>query len=281
MCTVFGSGRSFTSASGLGQRMRHEQPVEPNERFAGIKRARWSDDELNQVAEIVYRHRKLINTKQTIAPLVPEKTVEVVKKACQRPKYLRLFNSFKSRDADRKARLVFLPKKSYRIDELKPDLVIVKQGVACVVDVTVSYDYPLVFKRATEEKARKYGVLTAKDISGLGGISSVEVIPIVLGSCGRWRHANSKFDKILGLPQSFAEANIIRVIKASLLILRLHISLQSRNSRSGNSNNALTLTSSTIRRSNRVVLCNKEIKGLNSESKNNPLLCSPFILPKK
>ena len=145
----------------------------------------------------------------------------------------------------------------------------------------MSYDYPLVFKRATEEKARKYGVLTAKDISGLGGISSVEVIPIVLGSCGRWRHANSKFDKILGLPQSFAEANIIRVIKASLLILRLHISLQSRNSRSGNSNNALTLTSSTIRRSNRVVLCNKEIKGLNSESKNNPLLCSPFILPKK
>ena len=118
MCTVFGSGRSFTSASGLGQRMRHEQPVEPNERLAGIKRARWSDDELNQVAEIVYRHRKLINTKQTIAPLVPEKTVEVVKKACQRPKYLRLFNSFKSRDADRKARLVFLPKKSYRIDEL-------------------------------------------------------------------------------------------------------------------------------------------------------------------
>ncbi|KAK2701432.1 hypothetical protein QYM36_019923 [Artemia franciscana] len=39
--------------------------------------------------------------------------------------------------------------------QLKPDLVIYKEGVAYMVDLTVAYDHPEVFKRAAEEKVRK------------------------------------------------------------------------------------------------------------------------------
>ncbi|KAK2721324.1 hypothetical protein QYM36_003564 [Artemia franciscana] len=121
---------------------------------------------------------------------------------------------------------------------LKPDLIIVKEEVAFVVDVTVAYDHPEVFKRAAEEKVqRKYSVLTPSDIPGLGEVKAVEVIPIVLGAGGGWRRANSKLDKVLKLPRSFAKINIIRTIKESITMLRLHSSLQRRNSRNGNTNN--------------------------------------------
>ncbi|KAK2726532.1 hypothetical protein QYM36_000834 [Artemia franciscana] len=120
---------------------------------------------------------------------------------------------------------------------LKPDLIIVKEEVAYVVDVTVAYDDPEVFKRAAEEKVRKYSVLTPSDIPGLGKVKAVEVIPIVLGARGGWRRANSKLDKVLKLPRSFAKINIIRTIKESITMLRLHSSLQRRNSRNGNTNN--------------------------------------------
>ncbi|KAK2705118.1 hypothetical protein QYM36_017230 [Artemia franciscana] len=53
---------------------------------------------------------------------------------------------------------------------LKPDLIIVQEGVAYVVDVTVAYDHPEMFKRAAEEKVRKYSALTPSDIPGLGEI---------------------------------------------------------------------------------------------------------------
>jgi hypothetical protein len=44
------------SASGLGQHMPHQHTVEHNKRFTGIKRARWSDDELNRVTKIEVKH---------------------------------------------------------------------------------------------------------------------------------------------------------------------------------------------------------------------------------
>jgi len=85
-----------------------------------------------------------------------------------------------------RSKLKFL-KESYltnRTQQLKPDLIIVKEGVAYVVDVTVAYDHPEVFKKAAEEKVRKYCVLTPEDIPGLGEIKAVEVIPVVLGGRG-------------------------------------------------------------------------------------------------
>jgi len=87
---------------------------------------------------------------------------------------------------------------------LQPDLVIYKEGVAYVVDVTVAYDHNEVFKRAAEEKVRKYSVLTPGDIPGLGEMKTVEVIPIVLGTLGGWR-TKSKLNKVLKLPRSFAD----------------------------------------------------------------------------
>jgi hypothetical protein len=142
---------------------------------------------------------------------------------------------------------------------LKPDLVIVKLGVAYIVDVTVAYDHPSVFNRAAEEKVRKYGVLTPEDMpSDLGEISRLEVVPVVLGARGGWRSSNSKINKILGISHSFAKINIIRTIKASLLMLRLHSSLQT--SRNGNfGNNALTLTSRSALRRRNLVVCNNQL----------------------
>ena len=141
---------------------------------------------------------------------------------------------------------------------LKPDLVIVKLGVAYIVDVTVAYDHPSVFNRAAEEKIRKYGVLTPEDMpSDLGEISRLEVVPVVLGARGGWRSSNSKINKILGISHSFAKVNIIRVIKVSLLMLRLHISLQT--SRNGNGNNALTLTSRSALRRRNLVVCGNQL----------------------
>ncbi|KAK2703594.1 hypothetical protein QYM36_017995 [Artemia franciscana] len=125
-----------------------------------------------------------------------------------------------------------------------PDLIIVKEGVAYVVDVTFAYDHPEVFKRAAEEKVRKYSALTPGDIPGLGEIKAVEVIPIVLGARGGWRRANTKLDKVLKLPRSFAKINIIQTIKESIIMLRLHSSLQRRNSRYGNTNNTQSRISS-------------------------------------
>ena len=128
---------------------------------------------------------------------------------------------------------------------LKPDIIIKsKEGVAYVVDVTVAYDHPEVFERAAKEKVRKYSALTPGDITGLGEVKGIEVIPIVLGARGGWRRVNSKLDRVLNLPRSFAKINILRKIKESISMLRLHSSLQSQNSRNGNTNNALSLISS-------------------------------------
>ena len=145
---------------------------------------------------------------------------------------------------------------THSTQRLKPDLVIVKLGVPYIVGVMVAYNHPMVFNRAAEEKIQKYGVLTPEDMPpDLGEVSSLEVVPVVLGARGGWRRANSRIKKILGISHSFAKINIIRVIKASLLMLRLHGSLQ--NSRNGKGNYVLTLTSSSISRRNRVAWSNQ------------------------
>ena len=97
--------------------MRHQHPVEHNERFAGIKRARWCDDELNRVAELEFKHGKLVNINQVIASEMPGRTVEAIKKARKRPEYLEMFEDLVRQRADRKARLISPQKKRYKIRE--------------------------------------------------------------------------------------------------------------------------------------------------------------------
>ena len=95
-----------------------------------------------------------------------------------------------------------------------------------------------------KKKYESRACLTPRDIPGLGEIKAVEVIHIVLGGRGGWRRANSKLDKVLKLSRSFAKIHVIRTIKESIIMLRLHSSLQRRNSRYGNTNNALSRISS-------------------------------------
>ncbi|KAK2701855.1 hypothetical protein QYM36_019505 [Artemia franciscana] len=87
---VDGCGRSFTSATGLGQYMRHQHPIVHNEKFAGVKRTRWKDDELRRVAHFETECGDLVNVNQYIASKLPGRTGEAVKKVRKRHDYLEI-----------------------------------------------------------------------------------------------------------------------------------------------------------------------------------------------
>ncbi|KAK2704395.1 hypothetical protein QYM36_016701 [Artemia franciscana] len=115
LCVVDGCGRSFTSATGLG----HQHPVIHNERFAGVKRAHWKDDEWRRVAHFEIECRDLVNVNQYIAPKLPGRTGEAVKKVRKRHDYLEILEDVRRWATDGRANLVSPPNKRYRtIDPL-------------------------------------------------------------------------------------------------------------------------------------------------------------------
>jgi len=111
---VDGCGRSFTSATGLGQYMRHQHPIVHNEKFAGVKRTRWKDDELRRVAHFETECGDLVNVNQYIASKLPGRTGEAVKKVRKRHDYLEILEDVRRRATDGRANLVSPPNKRFR-----------------------------------------------------------------------------------------------------------------------------------------------------------------------
>lgn len=78
---------------------------------------------------------------------------------------------------------------------LRPDLVITKDNVAHIIDVTIPFDEPVAFDQAREAKIRKYDIIKQH----LGNqYTTVTVEPILVGALGSWDKKNNQFVRQLG-----------------------------------------------------------------------------------
>ncbi|KAK2702062.1 hypothetical protein QYM36_019326 [Artemia franciscana] len=117
-CVVDGCGRSFTSATGLGSICNTSTQVVHNERFAGVKRALWREDELRRIAHMEIEGGDLVNINQYIASKLPGRSDEAVKKVCKRHDYLEIPEDVLGRGTVVRANVVSPPNK--RLRTIKP-----------------------------------------------------------------------------------------------------------------------------------------------------------------
>ncbi|CAH2021857.1 unnamed protein product, partial [Acanthoscelides obtectus] len=94
-------------------------------------------------------------------------------------------NLVESEVSKKRRNLELLRESTFRVSNgmLKPDLVVVDQGRAQVVDYTVRYEGTNTLKEAHEEKVAKYSILE-NPLRDIFGDVEVEVIPIVIGARG-------------------------------------------------------------------------------------------------
>ena len=112
----------------------------------------------------------------------------------------------------------------YHGRKLRPDLVLIKNGVALLVDATVRYemDEGSLYK-AAKEKESKYGVLS-KVVMQEHNVTSVRVFGFPIGARGLWHPPNYALLRVMGIGRTaarkWAKITCERVILGSLKILR-------------------------------------------------------------
>ncbi|KFO72602.1 hypothetical protein N303_00488, partial [Cuculus canorus] len=101
-------------------------------------------------------------------------------------------------------------------DLFKLDLIIVKDGAAMVIDVTIRYESTLLtLKEAAMEKVKKYEHLKDQ-IKDLTGASIIRFFGFPLGARGKWYDGNSDVLSDIGLSQSRVNKTAIRLSNLAL-----------------------------------------------------------------
>ncbi|KAK2704898.1 hypothetical protein QYM36_017284 [Artemia franciscana] len=77
--------------------MWHQHLVVRNEKFEGIKRARWRDNELTRVVHMEMEHGDLININQYIILRLPGRTDEAVKNVRKRHEYFEILEDHREK----------------------------------------------------------------------------------------------------------------------------------------------------------------------------------------